>query len=326
MTGIPPPRHLMRMLLLAVAVVAAACGSVRPSASPATSPDAVGPSARPATAGPPGGDPFEGLLALRRGELLLVDAGGAMRPVDVPEGRRVELASTAGGTIAVRTADGRLHVATVAGADVPPLSWRALELDPGVARRPLSLMGLSPDARHLAVLAATFGNAEPFEVLLVDLDTAGTRVVAVGREPNGPPVWVDRSTLLLEVVAGAAGGPFLRLDSGTGAVEGVAARGFGPAISAEGGFVALPDEAGGVRLLSVADWLAGAEPATGEAIGAPDGVLQVAVDAGGRRIAMIASDSAGAPVSLAVYRREDGGWALAGRMADERTRWIGWLR
>lgn len=323
MTRLPPPRPMTRVLLLAAALLAAACGSVRPSLSPAASPNPVASSAPPATDEPAVGDAFAGLLALRAGELLLDDDTG-IHPVAGP-GEPIASASIAEGAIAVQTTGGAFRVATVAGNDLASLDWRDVAIDPHATRRPQSLVALSPDARQLAVLGATFGGGEPFEVVLVDLETGAARVIAVEREPNGPPIWLDSATVLLEVVAGAAGGPFVRLDAASGTVEPVAARGFGPAVAGDRSAVALPDAAGGVRVLPVRDWLDGADPAAASLVGAPDDALQVAVDASGRRIALIAADSAGAPVALAVYASSDVGWSAAGRTAEGGIRWIGWL-
>lgn len=326
MTLRPPTRLAMRMLLLAVALVAASCGSVRPTPSPAGTTDVVGPTVPPATAVAPAGPRFAGLLTLEQGQLLLLDADGLGRPVAGP-GAPVEAVSAARGTIVARTAGPTFHLATASGNDVDHLDWRTIELDPAIGRRPLSSFALAPDGSSLAILAAEFGSGEPFEVVLVAIETRATRVVPVDLEPNGPPVWLDPSTVLLEIIPGAAGGPFLRLDVGTGAVEGVRARGFEPAIAGDGAAVAVlgavPEPA--VRVLPVSDWLDGAELETGGAVGGPVNALHVAINSAGNRVAFDAADVDGTPVSLSVYARDEGGWFLSDVIEGDPPRWFGWL-
>jgi hypothetical protein len=325
MSADPPTRRSVWMHLLVVALLAAACGSVRPTPSPAATPDRDGPTSTPAAPGPAGGAPFGDLLTLAQGELVFYDPEGAMRPVAGP-GEPIELASAARGTIVARTAGQVLHVATVSGSDVESLEWRTIEVDPGVARRPLTEMALSPDATRLAILAADFGSGEPFEVVLVDVGTAATRVVAIDREPNGPPAWLDPSTLLLEVTAGPAGGPFLRLDAGGDRPEGIRAQGYGPALSGDATAVAVLGDEPGVRVLQTSDWLAGAERETGEEVTGSVIASRVAVDATGRRVAFTAEDIEGAPISLMVYARDGRGWFVADQVRGEEPRWFGWLR
>lgn len=325
MTADPPTRRSLRMGLLVFALVAAACGNVRPTPSPAGPPDRDGPTSTPATAGPAAGAPVADLLTLAQGELALFDPEGVERPVAGP-GEPIELAAAARGTIVARTAGQVFHVATVSGSDVESLEWRTIAVDPGVARRPLTEMALSPDATRVAILAADFGSGQPFEVVLVDVGTAATRVVAIDREPNGPPAWLDPSTLLLEVTAGPAGGPFLRLDLGGDRPEGVPAQGYGPALSGDATVVAVLGDEPGVRVLPISDWLAGAERGTGEEVTGSVNASRVAVDATGRRVAFTAEDVEGTPVALMVYARDDRGWFLADQVRGEAPRWFGWLR
>ncbi|HET9519931.1 MAG TPA: hypothetical protein VFO73_02675 [Candidatus Limnocylindrales bacterium] len=331
MTSRPPIRRWMRMLLLAVAFVAASCGSVPPPRSPAAtgSPGPTGSTAPSATAGAPAGAPFANLLTLSHGDLLLVDSDGRTRSVSGP-GERIEAASAARGTIVARTAGPVFHMATVPGADVDRLSWRELAIDPSIARRPLSEFALSPAADRLAILAAEIGSGEPFEVVVVDLETAATRVVPVDREPNGPPVWLDSSTVLLEVIASAASGSFLRLGVDSGVAGDVKAQGIGPSIAGDGTAVAVlaAGREPTVHVLPVSDWIGGAAPETGEAVTGQVDALHVALDATGRRVAFDAADADGTAASLSVYARDVGGWSVGATIPinGEPPRWFGWIR
>lgn len=331
MTSRPPISRCVRMLLLAVAFVAASCGSVPPPRSPAAtgSPGPTGSTAPSATAGAPAGAPFANLLTLSHGDLFLVDSDGRTRPVAGP-GERIEAASAARGTIVARTAGSVFHVAKVPGADVDRLEWRTLWIDPSIARRPLSDFALSPAADRLAILAADVGSGEPFEVVVVEIATAATRVVPVDHEPNGPPIWLDSSTVLLEVVPGATSGPFLRLDADSGVANGVGAQGLGPSIAGDGTAVAVlaSGREPTVHVLPVADWIGGAALEAGEAVPGQVDALHVAIDATGRRFAFDAADADGVAASLSVYARDAGGWSLAATITPdgEPPRWFGWLR
>jgi hypothetical protein len=334
MSDLPPARSNLRFLPLAVAIIAAACGSIRPSPPPSSSPlpSPAGPSqvagrTPPASSVPAEpGHPFADLLSLSRGDLVLLDPNGVARLVPGPDGGPVEAVAAARGTIVVRTAGGVLHVATLVGSEIVEPGWRAIGLDPGDVQRPLTELALSPDGRRLAVLAAEFGSGQPFEAVIIDVETGTARVVPILREPNGPPVWSDPATVLLEVVPGSAGGPFLRLDVDGGSAESVPSVGYGPAVATERSVVAVLGDEPGVRILPVAAWLAGADRESGELVPVDARAVRVAMDPAGDRIAVSTTDRDGAATSLDVYRRDGPRWAPAGRIDGEPPRWFGWLR
>ena len=258
------------------------------------------------------------------GELSIGDADRG-RPMLAGPGGPVEAISAANRTIVVQTAGPTFHVATTAARGTGLLAWRAIEIDPSIARRPLSLPALSPDGTRLALLAADFGNAEPFEVVIVEVATGAASVVAVGREPNGPAVWLNDSEVLLESIARDGGGPFVRLDTATGALIPTKARGAGPAVAADGSIVAVLAD-GSIVTLPVADWLDGAALDTATTVGAEANVGRLALDTAGRRIAFDVTDEDGDPVALSVYVRVDAGWSLSGSIDHDPPKGFGWLR
>lgn len=307
-----------------VAVMLVIAGCATPPPSPSAMPTVPSASDEAPSPEPPEADPLEDLVMLVGKELFLGDADGGVKALPGPGGP-VEAASAASGTIVVQTAGATFHVATVPANAGGPLAWRAIEIDPSIAARPLSLPALSPHGTRLALLAAVFGNAEPFEVVIAELSTDASGVLPVDREPNGPAVWLNDSEVLLETVASEAGGPFIRLDSATGMLTPTMARGVGPAVAGDGSIVAVLAD-GSVVTLPVEDWLGGAELDTATTVGAATNAIRLAVDAVGRRIAFDITDDGGDPLALSIYVRGEGGWSLSGSIDRDPAAWFGWLR
>ena len=314
----------LAMSVVAVTLVMVGCVTPPPSPSPSATPIGPSPSVEARSPEPPAANALEDLVMLVGKELFLGDADGRFKPLAGPS-EPVDAVSAAGGTIVVQTAGPTFHAATVPANAAGPLAWRAIEIDPSIAARPLSLPALSPDGTRLALLAAVFGNAEPFEVVIADLSTDATSVLPVDREPNGPPVWLNDSELLLEIIASDGREPFVRLDPASGALTPTKARGVGPAVAGDGSIVAVLAN-GSIVTLPVEDWLGGAELGTATTVGAATNAQRLAVDAVGRRVAFDITDDDGDPIALSIYVRDEGGWSLSGSIDRDPPAWFGWLR
>ena len=311
--------------------LAVACGTPLPSGSHSESPEAASIAAPTAASTPDGsadiqeGD-LEGLVVLTGGALSIGSSEGTL--VDV-HGPAVTGFSATRGRLIVQTAGPSFAAADVDPADASPLSWRVIELSAPVGRQLLSPVVLSQRGDKVAVVVAAPGRPLRFDVDVMDLAGGAPGISSIGRESNGPPVWIDDSTLLLEVVPVPGGTRFLRLDLVTGRVDPVAADGFGPAISSDGSLLAVASADGSVVAVPAAGWLTGHPPDEGSLVDASGSVFELAVDATGRRVAIGYADEAGDPASLAVFFRNGGTWRrrpLAISLAPGAPTMLGWLK
>src|SRR5258706_9995665 len=264
--------------------LAVACGSLSPSGSDSASPVAASIAAPTAVSTPDGsadvqaGD-LEGLVVLPGAAITM---GSPQRTLVDVHGPAVTGFSAIRGRLIVQAAGPSFAAADVDPADVSELSWRVVELPALVGRRLLSQVVLSPRGDKVAVAVAPPGRPPTFDVDVVDLAGGAPRISSIGRESNGPPVWIDDSTLLLEVVPVPGSTRFLRIDLATGRVDPVASDGFGPAISGDGSLLAVGPPDGALVAVSGAGWVAGHPPDRGKLGGGPRGGFELAGDAPGR--------------------------------------------
>jgi hypothetical protein len=309
--------------------VAVACGNPLPSGSDSASPVAASIAVPTAESTPDGsagieaGD-LEGLVVLTDGGLSIGSAEGTLVGVHGPA---VTGFSATRGRLIVQTAGPAFAAADVDLADASPLSWRVVELPALIGRQLLSPVVLSPRGDKVAV-AVALGRPVTFDMDVLDLAGGVPGTSSIGRESNGPPVWINDSNLLLEVVPVPGGTRFLRLDLATGRVDPVAADGFGPAISGDGSLLAVASTDGSVVAVPAAGWLTGRPPDEGSLVDSTGSVFQLAVDATGRRIAIGYADAAGDPASLAVFVRDGGAWRrhpVSISLAPGAPTMLGWL-
>jgi hypothetical protein len=321
---------LRAILVVASLFAAVACGSPLPSGSDSAAPVAASIAASTAASTPDGsadiqvGD-LEGLVVLTGGALSIGSSEGTLDDVHGPA---VTGFSATKGRLIVQTAGPALAAADVDPADASPLSWRVVELPALVGRQLLSPVVLSPRGDKVAVAVAQPGRPLLFDMDVVDLAGSAPVISSIGRESNGPPVWIDDSNVLLEVVPVPGGTRFLRLDLATGRVDPVAADGFGPAISGDGSSLAVASADGSVVAVPAAGWLTGRPPDEGSLVDASGTVFGLAVDATGRRIAIGYADEAGDPASLAVFVRDGGAWRrhpVSISLAPGAPTMLGWL-
>ena len=195
-------------------------------------------------------------------------------------------------------------------------------------RHSLAAPALSHRGNLAALAVADPGTNESFQIVVIDLANGDRRMTPLDRRANGPPVWIDDASVLVEVLPIPGGTPFLRLDPATGAVKPVAADGYGPAISGDGSVLALASTDGSVLAVPTARWLAGTLPDGGAVVDASGSPFQLAVDASGRRLAIGYADAAGDPASIAIFVREGEGWrrsAARVQVAAGTVTMLGWL-
>jgi hypothetical protein len=324
---------LAPFLAVACLVVAVACGNPPPSGSNVASPGVAERSAASTAEPPPDGTAdtqpgdLAGLVVLAGGALAIGTPDGAVVGLDGPAGAVTGLSATKGRLI-VQTAGPAFAIADIDRAGTSRPAWQAVELTALDGRQLISATALSPSGDKVAVATAAAGPAVTFDVFVIDLVSGVSKVTSIGRELNGPPVWIDDSSLLLEVLPIPGRTRFLRLDLVTDHIDPVAAEGFGPAISGDGALLVVASNDGLIVAVPAAGWLAGSPPGEGSLVDALRSPFGLAVDAAGRRIAIGYADEAGDPASIAVFVREGSAWrrrAVQVRIASGAPTMLGWL-
>ncbi len=328
--GRSPVGPLGAILVVTFIVAAVACGNRQPSGFSSASPGAANVATATTEPSPDGsadvqpGD-LDGLVVLTGGALSIGSSAGALLAFHGPA---VEAFSATTGRLIVQTAGPSFSIADIDQAGVSAPAWRVVDLPSLDGHRVLSAPILSARGDRIAVEIGAPGRGIGFDVLVIDLAGGGPTVVSIGRDANGPPVWIDDSGLLLEVLPTPGGTRFVRLDLETGQVAPIAADGFGPAISGDGSLLAIASADGSVVAVPAAGWLAGSPPDEGTLVDASGSVFELAVDAAGRRVAIGYADDAGDPASIAVFVREAGAWrrnAVPVRVVSGGPTMLGWL-
>jgi hypothetical protein len=309
---------------LAVVLGAVACGNPVPTSPTSSS------VASPATQSPNGieddqENDLDGLVVLSGGVLSLGRPGGEI-VTDAGPGGRLDAISAASGRLLAQAAGPAISVADIDRTGTAAIAWRPADAAIKDAPGGISAPALSPRGDRVVFLVAE--SALQFRLVTVGLDDRTTGIIPVRRGANGPPVWIDGSSLLLEVVADAGGSRFLRMNLVTGAVAPIAADGFGPTISGDGSVLAVASSDGSVVAVAAAGWLNGDLPAEGSLVDAGGSVFDLGVDATGRRIAIAHADDAGDPSSIAVFVRDGDGWrrhAVPVRITPDDPTMLGWL-
>jgi hypothetical protein len=324
-SGGPPVRSLGLLLVLACLVGTIACGSAVPTGSGAVSP---APESTPTPAAPDAAQhaDIDGLVVLTGDALGIGTADGVVVGLAGPGGPLSGL-SAANGRLVVEAGGPAFAIADITQAGAA-MTWQPIELAATEVRQTLSAPALSPDGSVLAFTASEPGTTDAFQVVTHDLAKGERRSQSFERESNGPPVWIDGTSLLVEVVPIPGGTRFLRLDTASSSVEPVRADGFGPAISGDGSVLAVASTDGSVMAVSTADWLAGNPPDGGAIVDASGHPFALAVDRTGRRIAIGYADDGGDPESIAVFVRDGGGWrrsATQVRVAPGTPTMLAWV-
>jgi hypothetical protein len=314
------------VLVVASVFLAVGCGSPLPSGSQSESPETASIAASmPDGSADVQASDLEGLVVLTGGALSIGSRAGTLVHVHGPA---VTGFSATNGRLIVQTAGPALAAADVDPADASPLSWRVVDFPALVGRRLLSPVVLSPRGDKVAVAVAPAGRPLTFDICVMELAGGAPRISSIGRDFNGPPVWIDDSNLLLEVLPVPGGTRFVRLDLATGRVAPVAADGFGPAISGDGSLLAVASTDGSVVAVPPAGWLTGRPPDEGSLVDASGSMFELAVDARGRRIAIGYADAAGDPASVAVFVRDGVTWRrhpLSMNLAPGAPTLLGWV-
>jgi hypothetical protein len=328
--GRSPVGPLGAILMLTCMVAAAACGNQLPSGFRSASPGAASIAIATTEPSPDGSadvqpSDLDGLVVLTGGALSIGSPAGTLIPFHGPS---VEAFSATRGRLIVRTAGPSFSIGDVDQSGASPPAWRVVDLAALDGRPLLSAPILSARGDRIAVETRASGRAIGFDVLVIDVDGGPLTVVSVGHDANGPPVWIDDLSLLLEVLPTPGGTRFLRLDLETGRLAPIAADGFGPAISGDGSVLAIASADGSVVAVPAPGWLAGSPPDEGTLVDASGSVFELAVDGAGRRVAIGYADDAGDPASIAVLVHEAGAWrrhAVPMRVISGGPTMLGWL-
>jgi hypothetical protein len=188
-------------------------------------------------------------------------------------------------------------------------SWQLVPL-PG-DRPPSRLIGLSPDARTLAVAIGEL-QARPFDLVLLDLASGTERSIEVARGLDGPPIWIGASIVAVHAILDNQRSGFTFVDIPTGAATDVPSYGVALAASADGSRVAFDDgKTGEVLVGGLADMNdAGLVHLTRLANESGSGVDHVALSADGQRLAIVRRTDGATAIELFVAA--DAAWRPAG--------------
>ena len=211
------------------------------------------------------------------------------------------------------------------GHVTPHAAWDPLLVSAAGAIGPFSGPALSPDGKRVAVLSGMPGSGQPSAVVIADGATGNGRSIPFPGESNGPPQWLDDTSLLLEMTTDGGGPAFLRLDLTGGQTDSLAASGRGPAFSADRSFVAVAADE--LLVLPTRAWLVGAT-GTAEVISSlGGGVIDLALDADGGRLAVAREDSTGAGATIFVYDGSGDGWVVVStlRLSGDGPVALAWL-
>jgi hypothetical protein len=324
-SGCPPVRSLGLLLVLICLFGTIACGSAVPTRSGVATP---APESTPTPAGTDAAQAadIDGLVVLTGGALGIGAADGVLVGLAGPGGP-VSGLSAANGRLVVEAAGPAFAIADITQVGAA-MTWQRIEQAASEVGQTLSAPALSPGGSLLAFTASEPGTTDAFQVVTLDLATGDRRSQSFDRESNGPPVWIDDTSLLVEVVPIPGGTRFLRLDPASASVEPVRADGFGPAISGDGSVLAVASTDGSVVAVPTAGWLGGNPRDDGAIVDASGHPFALAVDRTGRRIAIGYADDSGDPASIAVYVREGRGWrrsATSVGVALGTPTMLGWL-
>jgi hypothetical protein len=300
-------RPPIQTILAAACLLVAACGNAVPRPSSAPTPTGPTPTA---TEGAAPGD-LDGLVVLTGGELSVVTPAGVVKVAG--PGGVIDGMSAASGRVIVRTTGAGFAIAEVDPTGSLQPVWRPANVPNAEIPDFLSRPALSPRGDRVAMARSDPATPIAGQVVVVDTADGELATTALGRETNGPPVWIDDKTVLVEVLPKAGGSRFLRVDLATGRLDPVNADGYGPAISGDGSLLVIASTDGSVLAVPTASWLARNPPDEGALVDASGSPFQLAIDAAGRRIAIGYGDAAGDPVSIAVFVRDGGAWRRSER-------------
>jgi hypothetical protein len=159
---------------------------------------------------------IDGLVVLTGGALGIGTADGVLVGLAGPGGP-VSGFSAANGRLVVEGAGPPFVIADITQAGVA-MTWQPIELAATEVRLTLSAPALSPGGSLLAFTASEPGTTDAFQVVTLDLANGDRWSQSFDRESNGPPVWIDGTSLLVEVVPIPGGTRFLRLDTASSSV------------------------------------------------------------------------------------------------------------
>lgn len=308
-----PPRRsasgrLVRLIVASLLVLAgAACGSARPPsmASPASSPGGSSggspttsparPSARLGVHG--------GLLVATGGPLQIVTADGSLGAFD-DRPDPVLAVSAGGGVVIVVDSAFLAWLGSDDGSE--RVIWRRFELPTdGRAERPL--LALSPDGATIALATGQL-QGRTFELILIDVAASMAKSIPVAHGLNGPPVWLGRPSVAINVLGLDQHAGFVVVDAASGVVDDLPAAGFSLAASTDGSTIAMNDPASGTALVGTRADLDAGHLAGMTRIPSPPGfaVDDLALSGDGTRLAIVRrSDEA---TSLEVLELIDAAW------------------
>ncbi len=315
MTSIPPIRTFWSLLgAIALAVALVGCGAPTPtpsapSSTPAAPPPSLAPSAQPSLARSPAASwGAGGLLVVANGIVQETTDEGSLTAFDAPA-ERIQAAVAATDRVLVVAVDGRTWVSSGTGTS---RSWAAVPASvtaPGVA----PLISLSPSGSTLAALRGD-PQATRFDLDLIDVPAGTARRVPVPRGLNGPPAWLEPTTVVANVIPAGRSSGLAAIDTATGAVTDSVGPGIELAVSADGRSVALIDQLGDVLVGDASLWRAGTtdgfsrlHDGDAEARSLSGSAEHVALSPDGLRVAIVRRDAVDV-AAVEIWLRQDGSW------------------
>ncbi len=302
------------------AALVLAAGCLAACSSPVPPPVSRLPSGAPSSSPPS----VEGLLVASGATFQATDSSGDLHPVAGPIGAVIVGVTAGSGAIVVL--DDRFGAWHAPNASDGRPDWQRLSIPTdGSGDRPL--LALSPAGDRIAIARESVPG-QTFDLVVVGLPSGDSRATAVDHQLNGPPIWLDPTTVAIDAIGPNQQSGFVAIDLESHAVADLPTFGVALAASMDGSRVAIDESASGnVFVGARADLTADGLARMTRIVGPPaTGPESLALDGAGARLAIVRRTTSGATIQMVVL--SDGVWTAVPtlQVAGDGPISVAWLR